>query len=96
MPFVIGVLYCDSLLQELLETSYNSTRVYLTQDSGESIVMETTESPIHLMELTPATLYHVELEFLFAGGHVGPRTRRSITTMDGSKATVSVCACVCE
>ena len=58
----------------------------MDKEGSEVIVEETSGSSVNLTNLTAATSYTVEAEFLFVGGHIGPRTRRDIMTSDGSKS----------
>ena len=58
----------------------------MDNEGSAVIVKETSESSVRLTNLTAATPYTVEVEFLFVGGHVGPRTRRDVMTSDGSKS----------
>lgn len=81
--YTISITVCT---QELLNTSYEGAQVSLLTRAGANVMdAQSVQSPVSLTDLSPATDYSVEIAFLFTGGHTGPRTRRSVTTLDGSE-----------
>ena len=73
-----------------MNTSYEAALVTLLSSDGANVVdTQSVQSPVSLTDLSPATDYSLEIAFLFTGGHTGPRTRRQVTTLDGSECRLA-------
>ena len=74
-----------------MNTSYEAALVTLLSSDGANVVdTQSVQSPVSLTDLSPATDYSLEIAFLFTGGHTGPRTRRQVTTRDGSECMLAI------